>query len=68
MGGAVERNRLKRQLREALATIDADLPRGCDLVVVARPGLPDAVEAQGFAWLADELRELAAKAARGAAA
>jgi len=67
VGGAVERNRLKRQLREALAAIDADLPRGCDLVVVARPGLPGAVEAQGFAWLADELRDLAAKAARGAA-
>ncbi len=68
VGGAVERNRLKRQLREALASIESELPRGCDLVVVARAGLPEAVEAQGFAWLAAELRELAERAARGAAA
>jgi ribonuclease P protein component len=68
VGGAVERNRLKRQLREALASIESELPRGCDLVVVARAGLPEAVEAQGFAWLAAELRDLAERAARGAAA
>ncbi len=68
VGGAVERNRLKRQLREALAAMSTDLPRGCDLVVVARPGLPAAVEAQGFAWLVDELRDLTARAGKGAAA
>jgi ribonuclease P protein component len=68
VGGAVERNRLKRQQREALAAIEPDLPRGCDLVVVARAGLPEAVEAQGFAWLTAELRDLVERAARGAAA
>ena len=68
VGGAVERNRLKRQLREALAAIESELPRGCDLVVVARAGLPEAVEAQGFAWLVGELRDLTERAARGAAA
>jgi ribonuclease P protein component len=68
IGGAVERNRLKRQLREALVSVESELPRGCDLVVVARAGLPQAVEAQGFAWLAGELRDLAERAARGAAA
>jgi ribonuclease P protein component len=68
VGGAVERNRLKRQLREALASIESELPRGCDLVVVARAGLPEAVAAQGFEWLAAELRDLAERAARGAVA
>ena len=68
VGGAVERNRLKRQLREALSSLSSDLPRGCDLVVVARPGLPAAVEAQGFAWLIEELRDLMARAGKGAAA
>lgn len=64
VGGAVIRNRLKRQLREAFEAIDA--PAGTDVVLVARPGLDAAVETQGFAWLTDEVRELVTKA--GAAA
>lgn len=58
VGGAVVRNRVKRQVREAVAALGADAPRGCDLVVVARPGLDEAVETQGFPWLVEELRGL----------
>ena len=38
IGGAVERNRVKRLLREAFARESARLPAGTDAVVVARPG------------------------------
>ena len=37
VGGAVERNRVKRLLREAFAQESARLPAGTDAVVVARP-------------------------------
>jgi hypothetical protein len=32
-------------------------------VLVARPGLDEAVEAQGFAWLTSEVAELVGKSA-----
>ena len=37
VGGAVERNRVKRMLREAFAHVEAELRPGQDVVVVARP-------------------------------
>jgi len=37
VGGAVARNRMKRLLREAFRAVQQELPRGLDLVVVARP-------------------------------
>lgn len=37
VGGAVARNRVKRLLREAFRAVQAELPCGLDLVVVARP-------------------------------
>jgi ribonuclease P protein component len=58
VGGAVVRNRLKRQLREAVGALGPDALRGADVVVVARPGLDEAVETQGFDWLVEELRPL----------
>lgn len=60
VGGAVVRNRLKRQLREAVAALGPDAARGTDIVVVARPGLDEAVESHGFDWLVEELRSLMA--------
>ena len=58
VGNAVVRNRVKRQLREAVAVPGFPLPAGADLVIVARGGAAEAIEAQGFLWLVDELRAL----------
>jgi len=56
LGGAVERNRLKRQLWEAIDRCGV-LPEGYDLVVIARPGLPDAIASNGFDWLVELVAE-----------
>lgn len=61
LGGAVERNRLKRQLREAFLRCDV-ATEGIDYVLIARPGLAEAVEREGFEWLVGQLAELVAKA------
>ena len=60
VGNAVVRNKLKRQLREAFATIDPQ-PTRLDIVLVARPGLDEAVTGQGFTWLTSEVGELVEK-------
>ena len=57
VGGAVVRNKLKRQLREAFDA-NPTAPVRLDIVLVARPGLDTAVEAQGFPWLVTEVAEL----------
>jgi len=62
VGNAVVRNKLKRQLREAFDAIDPQ-PGQLDVVLVARPGLDEAVEGQGFTWLQAEIAELVTKAA-----
>ena len=61
-GGAVVRNRIKRQLREAWRALLPDVPPGNDYVLIARPGLPDAAEARGFEWLRERVAEVLAKA------
>ena len=60
VGGAVDRNRIKRQLREALTKCTA-LDPGADYVAIARPGLPERVERAGFAELTGIVDELAMK-------
>ena len=45
VGGAVERNRLKRQLRAAFDATAADVAPGRDYVLIVRPGLAETVEA-----------------------
>jgi ribonuclease P protein component len=60
-GGAVTRNRLKRQLREAWGSVRA--PEGSDYVLIARPGLAESVERRGFEWLRDRVLEIVQKAA-----
>ena len=41
VGGAVERNRIKRQLREVWRARLERVPAGSDYVLIVRPGLPD---------------------------
>jgi ribonuclease P protein component len=47
LGGAVERNKVKRALREAFRDVDGRLPDGHDFVLVARPDLAGLVEREG---------------------
>jgi ribonuclease P protein component len=62
VGGAVERNRVKRLLREAFADVEADLRPGQDIVVVARPQVRELAEREGLAGIAASLTELIARA------
>ena len=58
VGGAVERNRIKRQLREVWQQRLGDVSTGNDYVLIVRPGLPEAVEANGFEWLTERVGEV----------
>ena len=58
LGGAVERNRLKRRLRASFEEICGRLPAGHDYVLIARPGLSEAVESRGFPWLTERVDEV----------
>jgi ribonuclease P protein component len=62
VGGAVERNRVKRVLREAFARLEGDLQRGQDVVVVARPTAAELVEREGLDGVESALSELVTKA------
>jgi ribonuclease P protein component len=58
VGGAVERNRVKRVLREAFALESARLPPGTDSVVVARREARSLAEREGLAGVRRALSEL----------
>lgn len=60
LGNAVERNRIKRQLREALRASEL-LDGAADYVAIARPGLGELAERDGFGALRQLVDELAAK-------
>jgi ribonuclease P protein component len=62
-GNAVDRNRIKRRLREIWATRLPGLTAGCDYVIVVRPGLIEAADAQGATWLGQRVDEVLGKAA-----
>ena len=57
-GGAVERNRIKRRLREVWDERLDRVPEGHDYVLIVRPGLVEAAEANGFEWLGERVDEL----------
>ena len=68
VGGSVERNRIKRVLREQFAAFADELPRGTDFVVIARSGVFEYIEAQGSAAIGERLCELARKVVGATAA
>jgi ribonuclease P protein component len=68
VGGAVQRNRVKRLLREAFASAEGALAPGQDVVVVARPPAGELAEREGLAGMDASLAELIAKAGLGAGA
>jgi ribonuclease P protein component len=58
VGGAVQRNRVKRLLREAFAHESGRLPAGTDAVVIARHGARELAEREGLSGIQAALREL----------
>jgi ribonuclease P protein component len=64
VGGAVVRNRVKRQLRETWHELGERIAPGFDYVLVARPALADPADTRGHAWLHERVAEVVEKAAR----
>jgi ribonuclease P protein component len=58
VGGAVDRNRVKRLLREAFWAQAEELPADHDFVLVARPDAKELADREGEEGIARELREL----------
>jgi ribonuclease P protein component len=62
VGGAVDRNKVKRLLRESFWAAADELPEGHDFVIVARPDSGGLAAERGEAGIAEALRELLAEA------
>ena len=63
VGGAVERNKVKRLLREAFGPESGRLAPDADVVVVARPEARELAEREGLAGVRSALAELVGRAA-----
>jgi ribonuclease P protein component len=63
VGGAVERNKVKRAIREAFWALSDRLPAGHDFVIVGRSGVADLVEREGSTGLQGPIGELLDQAA-----
>jgi ribonuclease P protein component len=62
VGGAVQRNKVKRLLREAFAHVEGDLKSDQDMVVVARPAAAELAEREGLSGMEASLADLVARA------
>jgi len=63
VGGAVVRNRVKRQLRETWRELGDRVRPGFDYVLVARESLAEPADTRGHAWLVERVTEVLEKAA-----
>jgi ribonuclease P protein component len=61
VGSAVERNHVKRLLREAFERARGGIAEGYDVVVVARPALSELAQREGLAGIEASLNELVGK-------
>ena len=61
----MERNRVKRLLREAFERARPEIGEGYDVVVVARPAASELAQRQGLAGIEGALDELLRKSAQG---
>ena len=62
-GSAVERNRVKRRLREAWRERLVQVPAGRDYVLIARPALGESLARHDAAWLGERVDDVLGKAA-----
>ncbi len=60
VGGAVDRNKVKRAMREAFWSLSERLPSGYDFVLVGRAGVAELVEREGTPGLRESIRALIA--------
>jgi ribonuclease P protein component len=65
IGGAVDRNRVKRALREAFWGLADRLPERYDFVLVARPDLSELLEREGTVGVTSSIEEALAGSSIG---